>query len=131
MSALDLNAIVYQAEVNHRLEHVEVYLGNFRMGGHSSVMAALWSLRALHDESRQVGREDLSEVCRRMERGILKLQKTPHEDSEDLVAEISGAVEHIRREARKACYGADEACCPEWADEVSTGQEHLRSVAAA
>jgi hypothetical protein len=117
--------------VNHRLEHVDAYLDDFCLGDPTAMMVALWSVRALQDESRQAGHRDLSELCRRMERGILKRQMARREDSEDLAAEIAGIVEYIRQEARKACYSTETACGPEWTAEADTGKEESRLVPAA
>ena len=56
MKQRDLNASVYEAEVDHRLEHVQRYLWDVRRGQDASVVVPLWNLRALQDESRQWGK---------------------------------------------------------------------------
>jgi phosphoenolpyruvate synthase/pyruvate phosphate dikinase len=105
MSMRDLNACVYEAEVDHRLEHVRRYLRDFLQGQPSSVMVPLWNLRALQDESRQAGHKDLSELCVWMERRIMALQTRRDENAGRLVAEIARVGEYVKQRAHTAAHG--------------------------
>lgn len=99
MSQPDLNASVYEAEVNHRMEHVWKYLQSFRKRQQSSVVVPLWNLRALQDESRQVGHKDLAELCAWMEQSVMTLATTRDDETQQLIAEIARVGEHIRQRA--------------------------------
>jgi hypothetical protein len=98
----DLNARVYEAEVDHRIEHVRAYLQDFRLGKPSPVMIPLWNLRALQDESRQAGHMDVCELCRRMETEIIALQMHQGHDVDALIAEVSKTAALIKRCAHRA-----------------------------
>jgi len=107
MSTRDLNACVYEAEVEHRLEHVRKYLRDCQQGEPSSVMVPLWNLRALQDESRQAGHKDLSELCVWMERTIIALQTRQNGNAERLVAEMGRVAEYIKQRANTAARGRE------------------------
>ena len=121
MMKRDLDANVYVATVDHRLQHLQKYLGDFRQGKFSSVVLPLWNLRALQDEMRLAGHRDLAELCRWMERGIMRLQMGKDEDPERLAAEIATVSEHIKRGVREAYSGPDMPAAkhPERLSEVS------------
>jgi len=116
MSQPDLNASVYEAEVNHRMEHVWKYLQSFRKRQQSragrtieqsSVVVPLWNLRALQDESRQVGHKDLAELCAWMEQGIMALATTRDDESQQLIAEIDRVGEYVRQRAHADTHGEE------------------------
>jgi len=116
MKHQDLNASVYEAEVDHRLEHVQRYLWDVRRGQDASVMVPLWNLRALQDESRQAGYKDISELCGWMERSIISLDmlggRSPRNASardngqDKLLSEIARVGDYIRQRAHSLTAGA-------------------------
>ena len=115
MKQRDLNASVYEAEVNHRLEHVQRYLWDVRRGQGASVMVPLWNLRALQDESRQAGHKDISELCDWMERSIMSLEtlrggsdrNAPARDRnpDKLASEIARVGDYIKQRAHSLACG--------------------------
>jgi len=108
MREQDLNASVYEAEVVHRLEHIRRYLRDFQRGRTPSLMVPLWNLRALQDESRQVGHRDISELCISMERSIMALEMRQDEEPDKLVAEIVRVGEYIRQRVHTLACGGEE-----------------------
>jgi len=107
MSALDLNACIYEAEVHHRLEHVREYLQQFTRCPSTSAMVALLSLRALHEECLQMGHRDLSELCAWMERGVLALRLGNGRGAEKLLSILPNACDRIEERAHAEVYGIE------------------------
>ena len=104
MKQRDLNASVYEAEVDHRLEHVQRYLWDVRRGQDASVMVPLWNLRALQDESRQAGYKDISELCGWMERSIMSLDALGGGSPRNLSAQDNGQDKLLSEIARVGDY---------------------------
>lgn len=107
MTAPDLNACIFEAEVHHRLEHVRDYLKHVRTHPATSAMVALLSLRGLHEECLQAGHRDLSELSAWMERGVLALRLGNGRGAEKLLSILASSCDQIEERAHAHAHGID------------------------
>lgn len=81
---------------SERIRQIEDYLHTIRTKSASPVHP-LWNLRALHDECKHTGQEDLSELCTQLESRVIELQMTCGVLPESLLAEMLGMTHSIRQ----------------------------------
>ena len=99
MARENRDAGLFAVQVARRLEHVETYVQDFVRGKPSSSLLPLWNLRALQDECRQAGRQDISALCQQLEHRIMALQTGCWENRDRLAAEIVAAGDDIQHRA--------------------------------
>jgi len=112
MTAVDLNCTISLAQVSHRLEHINQFVRRVRAGEEPSRMVPLWNLRALREESGEIGCSHIPDVCRQIEKWITELPPQVDSIPQESLSAMLSASAYIRECAGRFSRGMLEAGAP-------------------
>ena len=82
------------SSAQERIQRVEEYLKTIHSGRPLSAVPPLWNLRALHDECKHAGHDDLSELCAELESRVIQLQMN-RSMQDSVMTELLGMTKNI------------------------------------